>query len=90
MKRTTLRIDGTAYALAQGQNIDAIKRAVVQGVRDGGDLITLTVVGNKELDILVTAGVPVTFESEEIAYDNQDNGDLAAPYLVGSYDDYAL
>jgi hypothetical protein len=90
MKRTTMRIDGTAYALAQGQDIDAVKQAVVQAARAGGDLVTVTVVGNRSLDVLVTAGVPVTFESEDVAQEDLDDGDLTAPFVTGNMDDYAL
>jgi hypothetical protein len=89
MKRTTLTIGGIPYLLAQGQSVDSIKDAVVQAARTGADLVTVTVVGNRELDILVTPGVAITFESEDVPADHRDTGDLEAPF-AWAFDDYAL
>jgi hypothetical protein len=86
MRRVTMQIDRKTYALAQGQDTDAIEQKVVEAARDGADMVTVTLVGNRELDILVSPGVPITFESEDVAEDDRDDGDLAAPF--DSLDDH--
>jgi hypothetical protein len=90
MKRTTVRIAGAPYLLAQGQDLDDIRQAVVAAARSGADLVRVTVVGNREVEILVTPGVPLTFESEEVPEDAADDGDLDAPFVFPHMDDYTL
>jgi hypothetical protein len=85
-----MRVDGRPYLLAQGQDLDEVKNAVVQAARSGGDFVTVTEFGNRSLDVLVTVGVPVTLESETVAFDPQDDGDLGAPFIVSTFDDVYL
>jgi hypothetical protein len=82
-----MRVDGKPYLLAQGQDVEEVKNAIVQATRSGGDFVTVTEFGNRSLDVLVTVGVPVTLESETVAFDPQDDGDLEAPFVVSNFDD---
>lgn len=70
------------------QGRPATNGAVVEAARTGADLVTVTVVGNRELDILVTPGVVITFAPEDVPVDDRDTGDLEAPF-AWSFDDYA-
>jgi hypothetical protein len=80
MQRTTLIVNDTSYPLAQGQEVDAIEAAAVEALHQGGGLITVTTYGNREVSILVSAGVPLVFESEEVAYESRDDGNLGSPF----------
>jgi hypothetical protein len=86
MRRTTMQITGRDYLLAQGQDVDALKEHVLAALRDGAGIITATLVGNRELDILISPGVPITFQAEEVPDDARDDGDLASPYDTLDYD----
>jgi hypothetical protein len=90
MERVTVRVAGRPYILAQGQDPAEVKARITKAARNGGDFVTVTVLGNRSLDILVTAGLSLTFESETVAFDPQDDGNLDAPFLVPHVDDYAF
>lgn len=88
MKRTTITVGGKRYALAQGRAVDGVKAAAVAAVRTGGDLVDIVVLGNREVSVLISPGVPVQFETVEIPEDDRDDGDLRAPFeTVSSFDD---
>lgn len=80
MKRTTLIVNDTSYPLAQGQDIDTIEAAAVEAVHQGGDMITITAYGNREVSIQVSPGVPLVFESEEVPSEARDAGNLDHPF----------
>jgi hypothetical protein len=88
MERITMRVDGEAHLLAQNQDRETIAEAVVQADRDGAGIVTFTVVGNRTLDVVVTPGVPITFESETVPEDDRDDGDLKAPFEVPEFGKY--
>lgn len=86
MKRVTMNVDGTSYALAQGQDTAAIKEEVVRAARDGAGLVTVTLYGNRALDVVVTPGVPITFETEEVRAEIRNDGDLHTPFEAPRFD----
>jgi hypothetical protein len=88
MERITMRVDGEAHLLAQNQDRESIAEEIVQADRDGAGVVTVTVVGNRTLDVVVTPGVPITFESETVPEDDRDDGDLEAPFEVPEFDTY--
>jgi hypothetical protein len=90
MERTTMQVDGRSHLLAQGQDLQEIKRGTVEAIRAGGDLVQVTVVGNRVLDILVSQGVSVTFETLSVPDDPRDDGDLAAPFDFTDLGEYGL
>ena len=64
-----MSVNGAPYMLAQGQDPEQIKNDVVAAARDGAEFVTVSVFGNRSLDVLVTPGVPITFESETVDFD---------------------
>jgi len=42
------------------------------------------------VDVLVTPGVPITFESETVDFDPRDNGDPATPFEMDDTSDADL
>jgi hypothetical protein len=86
VQRITMNVDGTSYALAQGQNASVIESAVVDAARSEADVVSVVLYGNRALDVIVTPGVPITFESEEVPEDPRDNGDVVAPFEVPDLD----
>jgi hypothetical protein len=86
VQRITMNVDGTSYALAQGQEVAAIESAVLEAARSGADVVSVVLYGNRALDVVVTPGVPITFESEDVPGDARDDGDLVAPFEVPDLD----
>jgi hypothetical protein len=80
MQRITITVSDTQHPLAQGQSIDTIEAAALEAVRSGGDIVKVTLYGNRELAILVSPGVPITFEVAEVADESRDDGDLDSPF----------
>jgi hypothetical protein len=83
-----MRVDGTAHLLAQDQDREKIAEKVVQADHEGAGIVTVTIVGNRTLDVVVTPGVPITFESETVPDDDRDDGNLDAPFDMPAIDDY--
>jgi hypothetical protein len=88
MRRTTMQVNGRDYLLAQDQDVDALKQSVLDALRDGGGMITTTLVGNRELDILFGTGIAITFQSKEVPDDDRDDGDLTSPFEIPEYDQW--
>jgi len=90
MEQVTMSVNGAPYILAQGQDPEQIKNDVVAAARDGAEFVTVSVFGNRSLDVLVTPGVPITFESETVDFDPHDDGDLDSQFFTSDLDDYQL
>jgi hypothetical protein len=73
------------YWLAQGHDIEQLKNAATEAVRDGGGMIDVVIVGNKIVSALISPGLPVLFESEEVDVDDRDTGDVGFPFDELSY-----
>ncbi|MFB2600435.1 hypothetical protein ACEXQE_21800 [Herbiconiux sp. P17] len=80
MQRITITVSDTPHPLAQDQDIAHIEAAALDAVRGGGDIVKVTLYGNRELAILVSPGVPITFEVAEVPDENRDDGDLGSPF----------
>ena len=83
-----MRVAGVPHTLSQGQDLGQIKEAVVQAARDGAGMVSVTVVGNRALDVLVTQAVRITFESETVADDARDDADPGAPLNYPNFDEF--
>jgi hypothetical protein len=77
MKKDTVEIAGTTFFLARGVDVQDVKNAVAEALRNGGDLVDLVVYGNSEVSVAVSSGIPVVFRSEEVDVDERDTSDLA-------------
>jgi len=88
MERITMHVDGVPHDLAQGQDISQVKEAVVQAAQDGAGMVSVTLVGNRVLDVLVTPGIPIAFESEAVPEDVRNEDDLGVPFDYPSFDDF--
>ena len=51
-------------------------------------MVSVTLVGNRVLDVLVTPGIPIAFESEAVPEDVRDDDDLGVPFDYPSFDDF--
>jgi hypothetical protein len=80
MQRITLTVGDTAHPLAQNQDVGTIQAAALHAVRTGGDIVNVILYGNRQLAILVSPGVPITFEVAEVPDEERDDGDLASPF----------
>lgn len=83
-----MHVDGVPHDLARGQDVGQVKEAVVQAARDGAGMVTVALVGNRVLDVLVTPGIPIAFESEVLPEDVRDDDARSAPFDYPSFDDF--
>ncbi|MHC2186320.1 hypothetical protein [Rathayibacter agropyri] len=82
MRRTTLSIDGRRFLLAVSLDTKALEQRLVEAVRNRGDMVSFTVAGEREVCVLVSPGVAVILEHEDVPIEDPDAED--APIL---YDD---
>ena len=75
-----ITVSDTPHPLAQDQDIELIEGAALAAVRGGGGIVRVTLYGNRQLAILVSPGVPITFEMEEVPDEDRDDGDLRNPF----------
>jgi hypothetical protein len=85
MVRTEIAVNGGVHFLAQGQDLDDLKRRIVAAMKADGDFVNFTVVGNREVSVLVSPGTQVTFSIETVPFDARDTGDEDTPF-GGFYD----
>ncbi len=78
-------IDDVPYSLAQGQDLEQLKRAVEESVRAGGAFVEFTIVGHREVSALISPSTRVVFTVETVQFDERDTGDLGLPF-GGKYD----
>jgi hypothetical protein len=67
VQQDIITISGVSHVLAEGQDVQALKDAVVDAVRSGADFVTFTTAGNDAVSTLLSAGVSVTFTSQDLA-----------------------
>ncbi|MFD1491226.1 MULTISPECIES: hypothetical protein [Microbacterium] len=83
--RTELVINGESYLLAQGQDLDVLRRHIEEASRDGGRFVDFIVVGNRAVAVLVSPRTEVVMSVATVQFDARDTGDDEVPY-GGFYD----
>jgi hypothetical protein len=81
--QTTVAIGDMHFALAQNSDVEHLKAAALEAVRNGSGFVDFTVVGNRLVSVLLPVGTIVVFSSGEIAEDERDTGNLRHPYDDG-------
>lgn len=69
--RVHLTVSGVTHALAPTEDAGALKRAVVQAVRDGGDFVDTVLDGGQRLSFLITSTIPVVVTVETMVLDGE-------------------
>jgi hypothetical protein len=80
MVRTQVVLNGERFLLAQGQDLNALKQRIELAAATGGKFVDFVVVGNREVSVLVSPGVPVVFSVETVQYDVRDTGVSEEPF----------
>jgi len=80
VQQTTIAIGDIQFALAQNSDIDHLKATALAAVQNGAGFLHFTVVGNREVSVLLPAGTIVIFTTGEVPEDRRDSGDLNYPY----------
>ena len=65
MHVTRVRFDGQTFLLDPAQDVAAAKEAVVTAAREGADFVDFRTVGHGVISLLITAHIPVRFETVE-------------------------
>lgn len=82
MLRTRIRVRDATFSLAQGHDPEELKTAIVEAAKAGAGFVRFVEVGNRQVSILITAGVSVVIEEEEVPDDPRDDGDIRFPFDV--------
>ncbi|MBN9212398.1 MAG: hypothetical protein BGO45_15760 [Microbacterium sp. 71-36] len=80
MIRTQMAVGDTVFALAQGQDIEALKARIESAVDRGGRFESFVVVGDREVSVLFSSHTSVLFSVETVAFDEREDGDADLPY----------
>lgn len=80
MRRTTLSIDGRRFLLAMSFDTEALEKRLVEAVRNRGDMVEFVVAGDREVCVLVSPGVAVILEHEDIPVEDPDAEDAHPQY----------
>lgn len=80
MVQSQAMIDDVRYALAEGQDLDQLKRSFETAMRSGGAFVEFTVEGNREVSALVSPTTRVMLSVETVQFDEHDTGDLDFSY----------
>jgi len=85
MVRTAVAVNGDTTFLAQGQDLDALKRRIEAAMKTAGAFVDFVVVGNRAVSILISPRTQVVFSVETVQFDPRDTGDNEEP-RGGLYD----
>ena len=77
--RQSVTVGRREFVLNPGEDVAAVKVAVVGAVRAGGGFVDFPVAGNRMVSVLVTAGVHVMFQSEQIREEPPEENNSALP-----------
>lgn len=80
VRRTSLTIDGRRFLLSVSLDTEALEKRLVEAVRNRGDMVSFTVAGEHEVCVLVSPGVAVILEHEEVPYEDPDAEDEPLQY----------
>ncbi|MCR2812277.1 hypothetical protein NQ166_14090 [Microbacterium sp. zg.Y1090] len=80
MVRTEVRINGEGYLLAQGADLNELRRQMESASREGGRFVDFTVVGNRSVAVLVSPRTEVVIAEETVQFDARDTGDDEDPF----------
>lgn len=86
MVRTEVSINGRSFYLAQNQDPHELQRRIEGAVDSPGTFVSFTVVGNREVSVLITPRSQIVFTLETVAFDDRDTGDSDFPF--GGFFDY--
>lgn len=87
MIRTTITIGDAHFLLAQGQDLEALRRRIEEAIHRGGGFVDFVVVGNRTVSALMTGSERVIFTVETVPFDERDTGDPDVPF-GGFFDDF--
>jgi hypothetical protein len=81
-----MAVNDAVFALAQGQDLDDLRRRIETAVDLGGRFVSFVVVGNREVSVLFSRGTSVALSVETVVYDDRDDGNPDMPY-AGFFDE---
>ncbi len=82
MLRTKITVDHSEFYIAQGQDVVHLQHEIEDAARNGGGFVRFVEVGNRAVATLITPGVGVIVETQEVDFDDRDTGDLEHPYTA--------
>lgn len=91
IERLSLTVSGVTYQLAPIERLEALKDAIRQAVRAGGDFVDVTVDSGERLSIFLTPTSVVALATETVRLDtgraDGETGERSHPGLAHPYDD---
>ncbi|MBF4463251.1 MULTISPECIES: hypothetical protein [unclassified Rathayibacter] len=80
VKRTTLSIDGRRFLLDVSLDAKELERRLVEAVRNRGDMVSFMIAGEREVCVLVSPGVAVILEHEDVPVEDPELEDDPLQY----------
>lgn len=87
MQRHHLTIEGQKFYLPADADVDELGERFVLASRNGGEVVTVDIVGARTLRVVATPGPPIVIESEEIGMPDDDGGRNLPPMATHLTDD---
>ncbi|MWV48980.1 hypothetical protein GRS96_06770 [Rathayibacter sp. VKM Ac-2803] len=79
-RRTVLSVDGRRFLLAVDADAEALEKRLIEAVRAHGDMVNFMIAGGHEVCVLVSPGVAVILEHEEVPVEDPDADDSPLVY----------
>jgi hypothetical protein len=80
MIQSTIAVGETHFLLAQGHDVDELKRRIETAVHAGGAFVDFVVVGNRTVSIFMTDREPIVLTEATVVFDDRDTGDPHDPF----------
>lgn len=80
MVRTEVTIDGRSALLAQGEDVDDLKRRLEAAATGQGTFVDFVVVGNRGVSVFVSPRSRIVITVATVQFDPRDTGDEEAPF----------
>lgn len=85
MVRARIALNEAEFFLAQGQDVEDLRRRIEDAMHSGGRFVDFVVVGNRAISVLIASATQVVISVETVDFDARDTGDDAMPY-AGEFD----
>jgi len=73
MVQTEVSVNGSRFLLAEGQDIDELKRRFEKATATTGTFVEFVAVGQRSVSVLVSSGTTVVFAVETVSFDPRDD-----------------
>jgi hypothetical protein len=81
MKLRTITVSGRSLTLADDEDVDAIKRRILELASTAPGFVDISVTGGTRASVLIALGASVVFEEEELTIDMSADVDQSQSFV---------